>query len=122
MTSRWTWKEGQPSEVWLELHYEPDPRDPEISFVVAYLSPPTGTVLTVQLEPGNLPDSIDPRPVMDWVRQELDSLLSDFDVPFGPMPRGPSISDIGELLPRMPTTSCTGMLWWKAGHRPGRSS
>jgi hypothetical protein len=120
MTSRWTWKEGQIFEVWLELHYEPDPRSPEASFVVVYLSQPNGTVLTVQLEPGNLPDSIDPGPVMDWVRQELDSLISDFDVPFGPMSNRPSISHIGEL--RMPTTNCTGMLWWVAGHRPGRAS
>src|SRR5262245_7524133 len=103
--SRWTWKTGQLFEVWLELHYEPDPRNPPTSFAVAYLSQPTGTVLTVQLEPGNLPISIDPGPVMDWVRLELDCLMSDFDVPFEPWPDGPCISDIGELPPGRPTTS-----------------
>lgn len=115
----WTWQEGQlfdrTTEIWPELHYEPDPGNPETSFVVACLSRPTGTVFTVQLEPGNLPDSIDPGPIMDWVRQELDSFISFLDVQFGPIPSGPSVSAIGERPPRIPTTSCAGMLWWR-GH------
>ena len=120
MTNRWTWKEGQPFEVWLELHYEPDPGNPQSSFVVAYLSQPTGTVFTVQLEPrNNLPNSLGPGPVMDWVRQELDSFISFLDLPIGPMPSGPSLSAIRERQPQIPIPSCTGMLSWKAGHRPG---
>ena len=127
MSKPWTWQEGQlfdrTIEIWLELHYEPDPGNPETSFVVAYLSRPTGTVFTVQLEPGNLPDGIDRGPIMIRVLQEVDSLISHFDMPIGPMPSGPSIAAIGERSSRRPTTNRIGMLWWKeGGHRPGRAS
>jgi len=123
MSKPWTWQEGQlldRTKIWLELHYEPDPRNPNNSFAVAYLSQPTGSLFTVQLEAANLPDSIQPGPVMDWVRQELDSFTRYFDVPLGPMPSEESIAVIEERAPRIPTTSCTGMLWW--GHRPARAS
>lgn len=84
-TEKWTWQEGLYDPTidtthkhnWLELHYVPDPENPDTSFTVAYISPPQDEVFTVQLLLKNLPDTVDPGPIAYRIRQELDYFLSD---------------------------------------------
>lgn len=84
-TPQTTWREGSYDPTidttlkhnWLELHYVPDPENPDTSFIVAYISPPQDNVFTVQLLLKNLPDTVDPGPISYRIRQELDFFLSD---------------------------------------------
>ena len=64
-----TWREGpfDPSiDNWLELHYVPQPEEPDESFIVAltYIAPQDEDkgVFTVQLLPEDLPETIDVGP------------------------------------------------------------
>lgn len=79
--SPWSWREGRFFDrtvtEWLQLDYVPDPSEPEESYLLAYVSRPVDYVFTVELHPENLPDRIDPSPIMARVRKELNFFLSD---------------------------------------------
>lgn len=84
--SPYTWREGPFDPLidnWLELHYVPQPAEPNESFIVAlvYMSPQDEGrgVFTVQLFPEDLPDSIDQRLLSNEVRLELDFFLSEIE-------------------------------------------
>lgn len=79
--SPWSWREGRFFDrtvtEWLQLDYVPDPAEPDRSYIVAYVSRPMDYVFTVELHPENLPDSLDPNPIMARVRKDLDYFLMD---------------------------------------------
>lgn len=55
----------------------PNPEDSDEAFLVAYVvgSEQEG-MLTVRLMPENLPDTVDPGPIVQRIRQEIDFFLS----------------------------------------------
>lgn len=81
----WGWQEGpfnpalqkDRDHAWFELHYVPNPEDPDVFYVAAYVSPPKEHVFTVQLLPHNLPETINAGPLVYRIRQELDFYLTD---------------------------------------------
>lgn len=75
--SLYTWQEGRVDQTQphLKIVYVPDIEHEGPSFVIAAILPPEQYVFRVELFPANLPVELDPVPIIDGVKRELDYYL-----------------------------------------------
>jgi len=75
--SLYTWQEGRVDQTQshLKILYVPDIEHEGPSFVIAAISPPEQYVFRVELFPATLPAEMDPLPIMEGVKRELDYFL-----------------------------------------------
>ncbi|MDP1948704.1 MAG: hypothetical protein Q8L77_14525 [Nitrospirota bacterium] len=73
----WRWHEGQvdQSQPHLKIRYVSDIEDPKTSYLVAFVSAPHDHVFTVEFLPQNLPATMDPGPIIDGAKGELNYVL-----------------------------------------------
>ncbi len=75
--SSFTWQEGRvdQQQTHLEIYYVLDLEHEGPSFLIAAIAPPKDQVFIVELLPENLPVEMDPGPIVDEVKQELNFFL-----------------------------------------------
>ena len=73
----WRWQEGEVdhSQTHLEIYYVPDIQHEGPSFLIAVIATPQSQVFLVQLLPENLPATMEPGPIIDGVKRELNFYL-----------------------------------------------
>lgn len=73
------WQEGQvdQNQPHLKIYYVPTLEEPDIAFLVTVIAPPINRTFFVEFLPQNLPETIEPGPIIDQAKRELTSLLVD---------------------------------------------
>jgi hypothetical protein len=73
----WSWQEGQvdQNQSHFNIYYVPDTQHEGPTFLIAVISPPKNQVFLVQLFQENLPATLDPGPIIDGAKEELNFFI-----------------------------------------------
>ena len=73
----WSWHEGQVDQnhSHFNLYYVPDTQHEGPTFLIAVIDLPKNQLFRVQLFPENLPATLDPGPIIDGARNQLNFLI-----------------------------------------------
>jgi hypothetical protein len=73
----WSWHEGpvDQNESHFNIYYVPDTQHEGPTFLIAAIASPTKQIFQVQLFPENLPATLDPGPLIDGVKEELNFFI-----------------------------------------------
>lgn len=75
--SSWSWQEGQVDQIQphFNIYYVLDPEHEGPTFLIAVIAPPENQVFRVQLFPEHLPSIVDPGPIIEEAKKELNFFI-----------------------------------------------